>query len=85
MVSRPYDHKLLFEWVRELNALGASGNLELADDKGCKHRYRWINAVPLNGSKDADELNFIEYDICPERRVQVRVFCDNENTVRLAT
>jgi hypothetical protein len=61
LVAKPTDHKVLFEWVAELSGLGEEGRLELADAKGRKHRYRWINAVPLNGSKDADQVNFFEY------------------------
>ena len=39
------------------------GSLELTDKKGRRHRYRWVNDVPLNGSKDADQVNFFEYEI----------------------
>lgn len=61
LVAKPTDHKVLFEWVAELSGLGEEHRLELADAKGRRHRYRWINAVPLNGSKDADQVNFFEY------------------------
>lgn len=43
------------------SALGDGGRLQLVDDKGRRHLYRWVNGVPLNGSKDADQLNFFEY------------------------
>jgi len=39
------------------------GSLELTDKKERRHRYRWVNDVPLNGSKDADQVNFFEYEI----------------------
>ncbi len=61
LVAKPTDHKILFEWVNELDGLGDAGHLQLTDDKGRCHRYRWLNQVPLNGSHDADPVNFFEY------------------------
>jgi hypothetical protein len=63
LVAKPTDHKLLFEWVNELSQLDAGGNLELGDHKGRRHRYQWVNQVPLNGSKDADLVNFFQYQL----------------------
>ena len=62
----------LFEWVRDLQALGDGGSLELTDKKGRKHRYRWANNVPLNGSIDADNVNFFEYELIPKGKVTYR-------------
>lgn len=61
LVAKPTDHKLLFEWVNELDGLGDAGHLLLTDDKGRRHRYRWLNRVPLNGSRNAGQVNFFEY------------------------
>lgn len=61
LVAKPADHKLLFEWVNELDGLGQSGHLEFSDHKGRRHIYRWVNQVPLNGSPNADQVNFFEY------------------------
>jgi hypothetical protein len=63
LVAKPTDHKILFEWVHELSGLGQAQQLQLTDAKGCRHIYRWLNQVPLNGSKDADTLNFFEYGL----------------------
>ncbi len=63
LVAKPADHKVLFEWVNELMALGDGGSLEIGDEKGRRHRYQWINQVPLNGSKDADLVNFFQYQL----------------------
>ena len=63
LVAKPADHKLLFEWVTELIALGDGGSLELGDEKGRRHRYQWVNQVPLNGTKDADLVNFFQYQL----------------------
>jgi hypothetical protein len=61
LVAKPTDHKVLFQWVDELVGLGQGGQLQLADDKGRRHVYRWVNQVPLNGSRHADPVNFFEY------------------------
>jgi len=37
------------------------GHMERVDIKGRRHIYRWINQIPLNGSRDADLVNFFEY------------------------
>ena len=61
LVAKTSDHKILFQWVDELDGLGQAGHLELTDDKARQHLYRWVNQVPLNGSADADQVNFFEY------------------------
>lgn len=68
LVAKPADHKLLFEWVQELSGLGQSGELQLIDAKGRRHLYRWLNQVPLNGSKDADAVNFFEYYLMVDQK-----------------
>jgi hypothetical protein len=72
LVAKPDDHKVLFEWARDLLALGDGGNLEFADNKGRTHRYQWVNGVPLNGSKDADNVNFFQYELIPKDKVTYR-------------
>jgi hypothetical protein len=69
LVAKPADHKLLFEWVNELDALGQAGDLQLHDDKGRRHLYRWVNQVPLNGSRNADQVNFLEYRLQVNEKV----------------
>ena len=63
LVAKPTDHKILFQWVDELTQLGGDDSLELTDEKGRRHRYQWVNDVPLNGTKDADHVNFFQYQI----------------------
>jgi hypothetical protein len=63
LVAKPTDHQVLFEWVNELIGLNDGGNLELCDEKGRRHRYQWVNQVPLNGTKDADLVNFFQYQL----------------------
>ena len=61
LVAKPSDHKVLLEWVNELDGLGQSAHLQLTDKKGRRHVYRWVNQVPLNGRQHADPVNFFEY------------------------
>ena len=69
LVAKPTDHKLLFEWVDELTGLGEGGRLEVTDAKGRRHTYRWLNQVPLNGSRNADELNLFEYWLTVDQKL----------------
>lgn len=69
LVAKPTDHKVLFEWVNELDGLGQSGHLRLTDDRGRSHIYRWDNQVPLNGTADADPVNFFEYWLQVDQKV----------------
>jgi len=59
-VAKPDDHTILFQWVNDLDGLGQGGKLQLAETKDRAHHYRWVNDVPLNGSPNADNVNFIE-------------------------
>jgi hypothetical protein len=61
LVAKPSDHKTLFEWIGEIAGLGGAEHLEFIDKKGKRHRYRWLNDVPLNGSRNAGQVNFLEY------------------------
>jgi len=62
-VAKPQSHKLLFEWVDELIGLADGASLEYGDEKGRRHRYQWVNNVPLNGSRNADLVNFFQYQL----------------------
>ena len=63
LVAKPADHKILFEWVKDMLDLNAGEQMTITDNKGRKHQYRWVNDVPLNSSKDADQVNFFDYQI----------------------
>jgi hypothetical protein len=69
LVAKPSDHKILFEWVNELSALGQGGRMQLTDDKGRRHHYRWVNQVPLNGEPNASQVNFFEYWLERDQKV----------------
>jgi len=54
---KPKDHTWLFDWV----AYAKCEAHEQVDDKGTRHKFRFINQVPLNESRDDVLVNFIEY------------------------
>lgn len=63
-VAKPGDHQYLFEWIEAFNELPC---LEITDQKGRRHQYRWQNDVPLNGKPDTLRVNFIEYSLFNEK------------------
>lgn len=90
LVAKPSDHKILFEWVNELTQLGEGGRLVIEQkSKNRRHVYRWVNQVPLNGTKDADNVNFFEYQIIANGKVTYRnswvtdIFIDESNIKEL--
>jgi hypothetical protein len=69
LVAKPDDHKVLFQWVEELDALGGVAHMEIGNEKSRRHHYRWVNQVPLNGGSDADQINFFEYWLTVDQKV----------------
>ena len=62
-VAKEDDHKILFEWVSEQRKLEEVQRYEMVDEKNRRHRYEWINQVPLNGRADGIVVNFFNYKI----------------------
>ncbi len=69
LVAKSSDHKVLFQWVEELDGLDGVEHMELRDLKGRHHHYRWVNQVPLNGTRNADQVNFFEYWLKVDEKV----------------
>ncbi|RKY52045.1 MAG: hypothetical protein DRP93_08830 [Candidatus Neomarinimicrobiota bacterium] len=63
LVAKPADHTFLHQWFSEFHQMGETQQLETFDHKGRRHLYHWVNDIPLNGSKDADNVNYFEYTI----------------------
>ena len=57
------------EWVSEQKRRGNVSRMEYKDKKGRKHVYEWINEVPLNGYDDTIWVNYIEYKIIGEEKI----------------
>jgi len=68
-VAKPLDHKVLFEYVEEITAMGEAQALEFVDLKHRRHIYRWINQVPINGDPKADDVNFFSYQIVTKNKL----------------
>jgi len=66
------DHKFLFEQVRQAEATGQVTVWEWVDEAtGVRHRFRFLNEVPLNESNQDLSVNFLEYwEIRPDGRQQ---------------
>jgi hypothetical protein len=63
-VAKPDDHQYMMEWIDTYESLP---QITAADVRGRKHRYTYINQVPLNGQKDAPMVNYIHYEITNEK------------------
>lgn len=89
LVAKPADHKVLFEYVEEITAMGEAETLELVDLKNRRHIYRWVNQVPINGSPKADDVNFFHYQIIAKGKVTYQnswvtdIPVDSENIIEL--
>lgn len=63
LAAKPGDHKFLFDCISAIRKQNEINKLEFIDAKGRRHIYEWANGVPLNGTKQADNVNFFEYTI----------------------
>ena len=66
------DHRFLFEQVRLAEREGRAGVWEYVEEAtGVRHRFRFLNDVPLNESNQDLLVNFLEYwEIHPNGRQQ---------------
>jgi len=56
------DHGFLFEHVCQAESAGQVTVYEFVDEAtGVRHRYRFLNGVPLNESNQDLLINFLEY------------------------
>ena len=63
LVCKPKSHITLYEWVAELEAMGAIQTLVVRRWTGQHHEidtYRFVNQVPLRDSEDALEVDWCE-------------------------
>jgi hypothetical protein len=58
---KPGDHQALFAEVERREGLGQVARREVTDEQGVIHRFRFVNAVPLNQSHPELVVNFLEY------------------------
>lgn len=56
--AKEKDHRFLFDWVANTPTTQSH---ELTDEKGIRHRFRYLNQAPLNETHFETEVNFLEY------------------------
>jgi len=56
--AKPSDHTFLFDWVAASEHTTAAS---FSEENGCRHRFRYLNGVPLNDTHFDLEVNFLEY------------------------
>ena len=56
--AKPSDHTFLFDWVA---ATEQTARPRFTDRQGFRHRFRYLNGVPLNDANFDLEVNFLEY------------------------
>ncbi|NEV65407.1 transposase, partial [Thiorhodococcus minor] len=56
--AKPSDHTALFDWVA---ASEHTLEVTLTDERGWRHRFRYLNGAPLNDTHFDLEVNFLEY------------------------
>ena len=56
--AKQSDHTLLFDWVA---ATPQTAEATFTDEKGFRHRFRYLNGAPLNDANFDLEVNFLEY------------------------
>ena len=89
LVAKPSSHKILFEWFTELKQLDGASRLQFTDLKGRQHFYEWVNEIPLNGTKDADQVNFFHYQLIDKGKITYRnswvtdIVIDENNVAQL--
>lgn len=89
LVAKPSSHKILFEWFTELKQLDGASRIQFTDFKGRQHLYEWVNEIPLNGTKDADQVNFFYYQLTDKGKITYRnswvtdIVINEDNVVQL--
>jgi len=72
LVAKPSDHKVLHQWFADCRGLGQAQQLKIRNHKKKRYLYEWVNDIPLNGSKDADNVNFLQLTIFEGRKATFR-------------
>jgi hypothetical protein len=89
LVAKPSSHKILYEWFTDIKQMGEACRLEFTDFKGHHHIYEWVNEIPLNGTKDADDVNFFYYRLVDKGQITYRnswvtdILIDENNVIQL--
>lgn len=63
LVAKPDDHKIMMEALELCRLAGEVSSLNIIDEKDRRHRYEWVNDIPLNGNDDTIHVNYFTYEI----------------------
>jgi hypothetical protein len=69
IVAKPSDHKILYNEFDSLVIEGKANVIRLKDSKGRLHVFEWVNQIPLNGNKNPVLVNYFEYTILNEEKI----------------
>ena len=61
--AKPSDHKSLYQMFTETRAIKETHTLKIKELNGSEHVYEWLNNIPLNDTKSADNVNFFQFSI----------------------
>ena len=61
--AKPSDHKSLYQWFTETRAINETHLIKIKGLNGIEHVYEWLNDIPLNDAKNADNINFFQFSI----------------------
>jgi hypothetical protein len=65
--AKQSDHTFLFDWVEQTST---TCEYALTDEKGIHHRFRYLDAAPLNEANFDLQVNFLEYwETTPDGKV----------------
>lgn len=68
LVAKSGDHAFLFKCLSILKKQDKIHTFEFNDTKG-RHIYEWVNAIPLNESRQDDNVNYLEYTLITDDRI----------------
>ena len=63
LVAKPDDHRYMMDWINTYDTLP---EVVISGLNGRKHRYTYVNQVPLNGQEDAPLVNYLYYELINE-------------------
>jgi len=63
LTAKPEDHKSLFQDIEGLRRGGRLETVETLEADGKRHRYEWVNGVPLGADPKSPVINFVQLTI----------------------
>lgn len=89
LVAKPKDHKVMMGHLHTLKELRDISQLTYTDNKGRQHLYKWENDIPLNGNKNSIKVNYFEYSIIENGKINYHnswvtdIPIDRDNVIQL--